>query len=113
MDIGWCRLHCVYQSAVLIHPNMGFIAKVPCVALLDLMCIRIPLFLLVLGGRRRGNNGGIYDRSLFQDKALFSERGNNLCKQFLLQSILHQQVPKAANGISVRHLIAGINAAEI
>ena len=92
---------------------MGFIAKVPCVALLDLMCIRIPLFLLVLGGRRRGNNGGIYDRSLFQDKALFSERGNNLCKQFLLQSILQKQVPKAANGISVRHLIAGINAAEI
>ena len=29
------------------------------------------------------------------------------------KSILHQQVPKAANGISVRHLIAGINAAEI
>ena len=25
----------MYQSAVLIHPNMGFIAKVPCVALLD------------------------------------------------------------------------------
>ena len=41
----------VYKRQVLIHPNMGFIAKVPCVALLDLMCIRIPLFLLVLGGR--------------------------------------------------------------
>ena len=113
MNIGGCRLHCVDQSAVLIYADMRFIAKVPCVALLDLMCIRIPLLLLVLGGGGRGNDGGINNRSLFQDKALFSERGNNLCKQFLLQSILHQQVPKAANGISVRHLIAGINAAEI
>ena len=113
MNIGGCRLHCVDQSAVLIYADMRFIAKVPCVALLDLMCIRIPLFLLVLGGRRRGNNGGIYDRSLFQDKALFSERGNNLCKQFMLQSIINQQVTKAGNGLSGRHRIAGINAAEI
>ena len=113
MDIGGCRLHCVDQSAIFIHADMSLIAKVPCFALLDLMCIRSPLFLLVLDGRRCGNNGGIYTHSLFQDKALFGERGYNLCKQFFLQSVFHQQVPKAAYGISVRHLIAGINDAKI
>ena len=77
------------------------------------MCIRIPLLLLVLGGGGRGNNGGINNRSLFQDKTLFRQCSHDLREQLLLQSILHQQVPKAANGISVRHLIAGINAAEI
>lgn len=113
MDISGCHLHCVNQSAVLIRANMSLVAKVPCIAFLDLMCIRVSLFLLVLVGRRRRDNGRIYDRSLFQDNALFGERGYNLSKQLLLQSVFHQQIPKAAYGISVRHLIAGINAAEI
>ena len=34
------------QSAILIYADMRFIAKVPRVTLLDLMCIRIPLLLL-------------------------------------------------------------------
>lgn len=66
MNIGGCRRQCVDQSAVLIYADMRFIAKVPCIALLDLMCIRIPLLLLVLGGGWRGNDGGINNRSLFR-----------------------------------------------
>ena len=36
-----------------------------------------------------------------------------LAKKLLLQSIAYQQIPKAAEGISIRHLVAGINAAEL
>ena len=113
MNIGGCRLYCVDQSAVLINADMGLIAKVPGVALLGLMGIRIPLLLLVLGGRRCGNDGGIHDRALFQDEPPLREQGHDLRKQLLLQSAFRKQIPKTPNGIPIRYLIAGINAAEI
>ena len=84
MNIGGCRRQCVDQSAVLIYADMRFIAKVPCIALLDLMCIRIPLLLLVLGGGWRGNDGGINNRSLFQDQTLFRQCSYDLREQLLL-----------------------------
>ncbi len=77
------------------------------------MCIWIPLLLTVFGGRWCGNDGGIHNRSLFQNESSFHERGNYLREQPLLQSVLDQQIAKTAKGISIRNLIAGIYAAEI
>ena len=60
-----------------------------------------------------GNNGGIHDRSLFQNETSFHKCGNHLREQLLLQSVLEQQIAKTTKGISVRNLITGIDAAEI
>ena len=113
MDIGWRCLHGMNQSAVLVNADMGLIAEVPGVALFHLMGIRIPLFLLVFRRRRGGNNGGIHNRSFFQNEASFHKRGDHLGKQLFLQSVLDQQIAKTAKGIAVRNLIAGIDTAEI
>ena len=94
------------QSTVLIYADMRFIAKVPRIALLDLMCIRIPFFLFILGGRWRGYNGGINNRSLFQDKPTLCKSGYHLRKQFLLQAVFYQQVAEASYGVPVRFLTA-------
>lgn len=66
MDICCCCLHGMNQSAVPVNADMCLIAEVPGIAFLHLMCIRVPLLFLILGGRRGGNNGGIHDRSLFR-----------------------------------------------
>ena len=94
------------QATVLVCTDMRFVAKVPGVAFPDLMRIRIPLLLLVLGGGRRRDNGRVNDRSLFQDHPPLHECCHDLRKQLLLQSILYQQIPKASYGIPVRNLIA-------
>ena len=82
MDISWCRLHCVYQSCPYPPQHGLYSQSAMCCPLLDLMCILDPAFSPCSGGRRRGNNGGIYDRSLFQDKAR-SVSAVTTCKQFL------------------------------
>ena len=88
MDIRCCCLHGMNQSAVPVNADMCLIAEVLGIAFLHLMCIRVPLLFLVLGGRRGGNNGGIHDRSLFQDETSFHKCGNHLREQLLLQSVL-------------------------
>ena len=72
------------QATVLVCTDMRFVAKVPGVAFPDLMRIRIPLLLLVLGGGWRGNDGGINNRSLFQDQTLFRQCSYDLREQLLL-----------------------------
>ncbi len=86
------------QSTVLIHADMCLITEVPSIALFHLMGIRIPLLFLILSGRRSGNNGGIHDRSLFQNETSFHKCGNHLREQLLLQSVLDQQIAKTTKG---------------
>ena len=46
------------------------VPKVPGVALLDLVGIRIPFLFLILGRRGGGNDGGIYNGALFQNEEM-------------------------------------------
>lgn len=50
------------------YPDMRLIAEVPGIAFFHLMGIRISLLFLIPGRRRGGNDGGIYNRSLFQNQ---------------------------------------------
>ena len=61
MNIGGCHLDSVNQATVLVHANMSLVAKVPCIVLLRLVCFRVSLPVLVLRGRRRRDDGGIYN----------------------------------------------------
>src|SRR5699024_11885152 len=92
---------------------MCLISKVPSVALLDLVGIRISFLLLILGRRGGRNYGGIYNGAFFQNKTAFHERCYHLSEQLFWQSVLDQQVPEPAKGIPVRNLVAGIHAAKL
>lgn len=59
-----------------------------------------------------GNDGRVNDSALFQKKAFLPQQLYYLCKQLFLQTIVHKDIPKAAECIPVRHLIAGLYAAE-
>ena len=73
VGIGRSDNHRVSKTAILIHADVGLIAKVLRVALLCLMDIRVTLFLLVFGGGRRRNNGRINYGSFFEDQSPFLE----------------------------------------
>ena len=106
MNIGGGHRYCMNQATVLVCTNMRFVAKVPGVAFLDLMRIRIPLLLLVFNRGRRGDDGRVNNRSPLQNQPPLHECCHNLREQLLLQSILHKQIPKASYGIPIRDLVA-------
>ena len=66
MHIRGCRFYFVDESRIPVNTDVSLIPKVPLIPLLHLMRFRIALFLLVLGGRRRRDQGRIDDRSLHQ-----------------------------------------------
>ena len=103
----------VNQAAVLIYADMSLISEMPCIAFLHLMRIRIPFLLLVFGGRWGLYDSGIHNRSLLEDEALFHKALYHLSKYLLLNAVLLKDMPKPSQRISVRHLVAGINAAKL
>ena len=96
-----------------IHSDMRFVAQMPCAARFSRMRIRIAFLLLVPGRGRCFNKRGINDRTAFQDQSALRQQFHNLSKQFLLDSVTSQNTPKASQRFTIRHLIAGINAAEL
>lgn len=84
MCIGTDHLKTVNQVAILICTDMSLISEMPRIALLYLMRIRIPFPFLLL-----------------------------ICKQFLLNAVLLKNMPKPSQCISIRHLVAGFDAAEL
>ena len=113
MDIGGCHFNCVDKPTVLINSNMGFVAKMPRVALLYLMGLRVTLLFLILCGGRGGDDSGVHNSPLFQQQPLLLQQSDYLRKQLLLQAIVHENITKAAQRIAVRHLVAGIHTAEV
>ena len=77
------------------------------------MRIKIPFLLLVFRGRRSLCDSGIHSRSLLADWALFRKALYHLGKQLLLHAVLRKDMPKPSQRISVRHLVAGTNAAKL
>ena len=111
--IGCRSLNSVNNTAVPVHTNMCLISEMPGVAFPRLMGVGIALLFLVFRGRWNCYNRRIYDRSLFQNEATLHQYSNHLCKQLLLQSVLHQLIPKASQSISVGYLVTGIYPAKL
>ena len=87
--------------------------EVPRIALLRGMCVRITLFFLVFGGRRRRNNRGVYDRTFFQNQSSLGQCLYNQCKELFMDMVLNQQIPEPSDGIAVRNLVARFHFTEI
>jgi hypothetical protein len=88
------------QARVLVHTCVDFHAVgaafreagVPLVAFLGLVHLRIPLPFFVLGGTRRGDEGGIDDRALAHRHAFLTEVGFVGLKDLLAQLVLLKQM---------------------
>ena len=80
MNIRCGGLHGMHDAALPIYTNMGFIAKVPVLALLRLTGIRIPLLLLVFRRGGSGYDGGINNCSVLQYQAALHQHCHYLRK---------------------------------
>ena len=58
--VGRRGVHAVHEARFGIHADVGLHAKVPLVALLGLVHLGVARLVLVLGRRRRGNDGGVH-----------------------------------------------------
>lgn len=112
MDVCGGDFERVRQTAVPVRTDMSFIAKVPRVTSLDLMSFRVAPMLPVLCGGRSGDDGRIHNRSLLQQRPFCLKQLYYLSKQLLLQPIAYQKIPKPPQRIAVRHLAAGVHAAD-
>lgn len=86
-----------------IHADVSLHAEVPFIALLDLVHLRIALAIVVLGGARGGNDGGVDNRAGLEHQPLLSETGVDEGQYLRRQLALLQQVPKAQDGRLVGH----------
>ena len=62
---------------------------------------------------RSGDDSRIHNRPLFQQQSSCLKQLYYLSKQLLLQPIAYQKIPPPPLRVTVRHLIAGVHAAEI
>ena len=100
------------QVSVFVHTDISRIAKMPCIALFDRMRLRIPLLFLTFGRGGCRNQRGIHNGSLFQQQSPFQQQLHYLGKQFLLRTMLEQQIPESPQCIAVRHLVTGFRPAK-
>ena len=94
MGIGPSHLNGMDQTGILVHSNVRLIAEVPCVPLLPLMRVRVPLLFLIFCGGWRRNDRGVHNGPFFEDKSSLLQKLHYLAEQLLLQPIAYQQIPK-------------------
>lgn len=103
MHIGGGRHHRVNHLALAVHPHMGLHPEIPLVAFPGLVHVRITGLLLVLGGGRRIDDGGIHDRPRRDLHALALQMPMHLFKQPAPQIMLLQQMAETTDRGFIRY----------
>jgi len=92
-----------HQLAVPIRTDVRFHPEIPLVALLGLVHLRVALPLLVLGGGRRGNQGGVHQRAGPQQQPPRGEVGMDGGEETLAEVMRFEQVAEVQQGRGVGH----------
>ena len=100
MHIGRRGGHRVNQLSAAIDAYVGFHAKVPLVALLHLMHLRVTLAIFVLGRTGRIDDRGIHDGAGVDGKAVVFKVFGNQCKQLIAQVVRLQKMTEFAYRVS-------------
>jgi len=98
VDIGRCANDGVNQAGLGIHADVGLHAKVPLVALLGLMHLRVALAGAVLGRTGRGDQGGVHRRAGLEHQPFLGKGGVDRGQQLDAQVVLFEQMPKPQDG---------------
>ena len=102
MHVGRCALYRMHQARFNVHPNVRFHPKVPLVALLGLVHLRVALALAVLGRAGRGNQGRINGRSILERQTFTRQGGIDGGHQHLAQRIGFEQMTESQNRALIR-----------
>jgi hypothetical protein len=107
MNIGRGAGKAVHQSRFSIHPNVGLHSKVPLIALLGLVHLRVSCSRGVLGRARRCNDRGIHNRALGQSQSTGHQVAVHRLKDLGGQAVSLEQVAKVENRRFIRNRTLG------
>jgi hypothetical protein len=103
----------VHQTGLRVHPNMGFHAEVPLVALLNLVHLGVTLTGLILGRARCSNQGGIHHGARLEQQAVSGQLGVDDLQNLWAQRVLFQQMTKSQDADPVRNALGTADASEV
>lgn len=100
----------VRQARINIYPNMYRNAKVPLLALLDLVHLGVALPVIVLGSDQGGNQDGIHHGAALEQQVTGAQLGMDDLKELRALVVLVEQVTKALGADPVRRKLGATDA---
>ena len=97
-DVARSPTHDVHQTRACIRPDVGLHAKVPLIALLAGVHVRVACFVFGLGGGGCCNQGGIHDGTCLQKQASLGQQFIASSQNLLSEFVFLQSVPEAQDG---------------
>ena len=98
VDVGRCADDGMHQTRIDIHPNVGFHAEVPLLALLGLVHLGVTFAAAVFGRTGRSNQGGIDHRSGLEHQPPGRQCGVDGGQQWDAQAVVLKQMAKPQDG---------------
>ena len=92
----------VHQTGLRVHPNMGFHAEVPLVALLNLVHLGVALTGLVLGRARCSNQGGIHHGARLGQRRVRRYEGQQIAPRHDLVHFFEQDFLARGPGAEIK-----------
>jgi len=102
VDVCGGRRHGMDDFRAAIDADVGLHAEKPLVSLLHLMHLRIPALVLVLGRRRRADDGSVHDSAFADLDALSVEMLEDVLEDRFAECVLFEQMAESANSRLIR-----------
>ena len=113
VDVGRCSDDGVHKARICVDSDMRLHAKVPLVALFDLVHLRITLTCAVFGRAGCRNQGGINYAASLEQQALGGQLGVDHLQDLRAQLVLFEQMTKSQDADSVRNSLCATDPHEV
>ena len=113
VDIGSSADDGVHQDRLCVHANVRLHSKVPLVALLGLVHLRVTLTGTVLGGARCRNQSGVHHRAGLEQQALGGQLGVDHLQYLRAQLVLFEQMAKSQDVDAVGNTLGAADAHKV
>jgi len=113
VDVCGCSDDGVHQAGLRVHPNMGFHAEVPLVALLNLVHLGVAFTGLVFGRARCSNQGGIHHGARLEQQAMGGQLGVDDLQNLWTQLVLFEQMTKSQDADPVWNALGAADPCEV
>jgi len=113
IDVCGCSDDRMHQARLSVHPNMGFHAEVPLVALLNLVHLGVTLTGLVLGRAGRSNQRGVYHGARLEQQAVSSQLGVDDLQYLGAQIVLFEQMTESQDADPVWNALGAADTSKV
>ena len=113
VDVGRRADDRMHQARLSVHPNMGFHAEVPLVALLNLVHLGVTLTGLVLGRAGRSNQRGVYHGARLEQQAVSGQLGVDDLQNLWTQRVLFEQMTKSQDADPVWNALGAADTSKV